>query len=89
MTADRRLRQHRATLGLNALDPAASPLALHGGMAGSLAYAISPGGRWLVIGLHMSKNWGDYSQRKPLFDNLLDWPPPTSPKFDLPTQNAA
>ena len=39
--------------------------------------------------LHMSKNWGGYSQRKPLFDNLLDWPPLTSPKFDPPTQNAA
>jgi hypothetical protein len=26
--------------------------------------------------LHMSKNWGGYSQRKPLFTNLLPWPPP-------------
>ena len=39
--------------------------------------------------LHMSKNWGGYSQRKPLFDNLLHWPPPTSPKFNPPTENAA
>jgi len=39
--------------------------------------------------LHMSKNWGGYSQRKPLFNNLLHWPPATSPKFDLPTENAA
>ena len=39
--------------------------------------------------LHMSKNWGGYSQRKPLFDNLLYWPPPTSPKFNSPTENAA
>ena len=39
--------------------------------------------------LHMSKNWGGYSQRKPLFNNLLHWPPPTSPKFDSPTENAA
>jgi hypothetical protein len=39
--------------------------------------------------LHMSKNWGGYSQRKPLFNNLLHWPPPTSPKFDPPTENAA
>jgi len=39
--------------------------------------------------LHMSKNWGGYSQRKPLFTNLLHWPPPTSPKFDSPTENAA
>jgi hypothetical protein len=39
--------------------------------------------------LHMSKNWGGYSRRKPLFDNLLHWPPPTSPKFDQPTENAA
>jgi len=39
--------------------------------------------------LHMSKNWGGYSQRKPLFNSLLRWPPPTSPKFDSPTENAA
>ena len=39
--------------------------------------------------LHMSKNWGGYSQRKPLFNNLLHWPPPTSPKFDPPTEKAA
>ena len=39
--------------------------------------------------LHMSKNWGGYSQRKSLFNNLLHWPPPTSPKFDSPTENAA
>jgi hypothetical protein len=39
--------------------------------------------------LHMSKNWGGYSQRKPLFNKLLHWPPPTSPKFDPPTENAA
>lgn len=39
--------------------------------------------------LHMSKNWGGYSQRKPLFDKLLHWPPPTSPKFDPPTEKAA
>jgi hypothetical protein len=39
--------------------------------------------------LHMSKNWGGYSQRKPLFNNLLRWPPPNSPKFDSPTENAA
>jgi hypothetical protein len=36
--------------------------------------------------LHMSKNWGGYSQRKPLFDNLLHWPPPTSPKFNPPNR---
>jgi len=24
--------------------------------------------------LHMSKNWGGYSERKPLFNNLLYWP---------------
>jgi hypothetical protein len=39
--------------------------------------------------LHMSKNWGGYSQRKPLFTSLLHWPAPTSPKFDPPTENAA
>jgi len=39
--------------------------------------------------LHMSKNWGGYSQRKLLFNNLLRWPPPTSPKFDPLTENAA
>ena len=39
--------------------------------------------------LHMSKNWGGYSQRKLLFNKLLHWPPPTSPKFDPPTENAA
>lgn len=39
--------------------------------------------------LHMSKTWGGYSQRKPLFNNLLYWPPPTSPKFDPPTKIAA
>jgi hypothetical protein len=39
--------------------------------------------------LHMSKNWGGYSERKPLFNNLLRWPPPTSPKFDSPIKNAA
>jgi Transposase DDE domain group 1 len=39
--------------------------------------------------LHMSKNWGGYSQRKPLFNNLLYWPPPTSPKFDQSTDIAA
>ena len=39
--------------------------------------------------LHMSKNWGGYSQRKPLFTSLLHWPSPTSPKFDPPTENAA
>lgn len=44
-------------------------------------------GHYLV--LHMSKNWGGYSQRKPLFNNLLHWPPPTSPKFNPPTKNAA
>jgi hypothetical protein len=44
-------------------------------------------GHYLV--LHMSKNWGGYSQRRPLFNNLLHWPPPTSPKFDPPTENAA
>src|SRR5258708_23437147 len=38
---------------------------------------------------HMSKNWGVYSHRKPLFNNVLHWPPPTSPKFDPPTDNAA
>ncbi|HJY89146.1 MAG TPA: IS1380 family transposase [Candidatus Acidoferrum sp.] len=32
--------------------------------------------------LHMSNNWGGYSSRKPLFNSLLHWPPPTSPKFD-------
>jgi Transposase DDE domain group 1 len=39
--------------------------------------------------LHMSKNWGGYSQRKLLFHKLLDWPPSTSPKFNPPTENAA
>jgi hypothetical protein len=39
--------------------------------------------------LRMSKNWGEYSAQKPLFNNLLDWPPPTSPKFTPPTENAA
>ena len=39
--------------------------------------------------LHMSKNWGGYSSRKPFFNSLLHWPPPTSPKFDPPTENAA
>lgn len=39
--------------------------------------------------LHMSKTWGGYSQRKPFFDSLLHWPPPTSPKFDPPIENAA
>src|SRR5271166_5598954 len=39
--------------------------------------------------LHMSKNWGGYSSRKPLFNNLLHWPRSTSPKFDLPKENAA
>lgn len=39
--------------------------------------------------LHMSKNWGGYSGRKPFFDNLLYWPPTTSPKFDPPIKNAA
>jgi hypothetical protein len=39
--------------------------------------------------LHMSKNWGGYSSRKFLFNNLLHWPPLTSPKFDLPKENAA
>jgi hypothetical protein len=39
--------------------------------------------------LHMSKNWGGYSQRKPLFDNLLHWPSPTSPKLSPTTENAA
>jgi len=33
----------------------------------------------------MSKNWGGYSERIPLFENLLHWPPSTSllgvPKF--------
>ena len=38
--------------------------------------------------LHMSKNWGGYSQRKSLFDNLLHWPPSTSPKFNPPIENA-
>jgi Transposase DDE domain group 1 len=44
-------------------------------------------GHYLV--LHMSKNWGGYSQRKPLFNSLLHWPRPTSPKFDSPNENAA
>jgi Transposase DDE domain group 1 len=39
--------------------------------------------------LHMSKTWGGYSQRKSLFDSLLHWPPPTSPKFDPPIEKAA
>jgi hypothetical protein len=39
--------------------------------------------------LHMSKNWGGYSERKPLFINLLEWPPQTSPKFTPPIENAA
>ena len=39
--------------------------------------------------LHMSNNWGSYSSRKPLFNSLLRWPPPTSPKFDPSIKNAA
>src|SRR6202008_2113280 len=39
--------------------------------------------------LHMSKNWGGYSSRKPLLNNLLHWPRSTSPKFDPPIKNAA
>lgn len=39
--------------------------------------------------LHMSNNWGGYSSRKPLFNSLLHWPPPTSPKFDPLIKNAA
>jgi len=39
--------------------------------------------------LHMSKNWGGYSSRKSFFNNLLHWPPATSPKFDPPIKNAA
>jgi Transposase DDE domain group 1 len=39
--------------------------------------------------LHMSKNWGGYSHRKPLFEKLLHWPPPTSPKFNPQAENAA
>jgi hypothetical protein len=39
--------------------------------------------------LHMSKNWGGYSSRKPFFNNLLHWPPATSPNFDPPIKNAA
>src|SRR5260370_19556507 len=39
--------------------------------------------------LHMSKNWGGYSSPKPLFNNLLHWPPLTSPKFNPPIENAA
>jgi Transposase DDE domain group 1 len=39
--------------------------------------------------LHMSKNWGGYSERKTLFNNLLYWPSPTSPNFDPPIENAA
>jgi hypothetical protein len=39
--------------------------------------------------LHMSKNWGGYSERKALFNNLLYWPSPTSPNFDPPIENAA
>jgi hypothetical protein len=39
--------------------------------------------------LHMSKNWGGYSSRKPFFNSLLHWPPPTSPKFDPSIKNAA
>ena len=39
--------------------------------------------------LHMSKNWGGYPSRKPLFNSLLHWPPPTSPKFDPSIKNAA
>jgi Transposase DDE domain group 1 len=39
--------------------------------------------------LHMSKNWGGYSTRKPFFNQLLHWPPSTSPKFDPPIKNAA
>jgi hypothetical protein len=39
--------------------------------------------------LHMSKNWGGYSSRNPLFHSLLHWPPPTSPKFDPSIKNAA
>jgi hypothetical protein len=34
--------------------------------------------------LHNTKNWGGYSQQEPLFNNPLDWPPTTSPKFDSP-----
>ena len=39
--------------------------------------------------LHMSKNWGGYSSRKPFFNSLLHWPSPTSPKFDPSIKNAA
>ena len=39
--------------------------------------------------LHISKNWGVYSSRKPFFNILLHWPPPTSPKLDPSTKNAA
>jgi hypothetical protein len=39
--------------------------------------------------LQMSNNWGGYSQRQPLFNSLLHWPTPTSPKFDSPNENAA
>jgi len=39
--------------------------------------------------LHMSKNWGGYSSRKPFFNSLLHWPPATSPKFDPSIKNAA
>jgi hypothetical protein len=39
--------------------------------------------------LHMSTNWSGFSSRKPLFNSLLHWPPPTSPKFDPSIKNAA
>jgi hypothetical protein len=39
--------------------------------------------------LEIWRDWGGYSQRKPLFNSLLQWPTPTSPKFDSPNENAA
>jgi hypothetical protein len=48
---------------------------------------LGRGGHHLI--LHMSKNWGGYSSRKPFFNSLLHWPPPTSPKFDPSIKNAA
>ena len=32
--------------------------------------------------LHLSKSWGGFEKRKPLFDKLRPTPDPTSPKFD-------
>ena len=48
---------------------------------------LGRGGHHLV--LLCPKTRGGYSERKPLFNNLLHWPPSTSPKFTPPIRNAA